>query len=143
GTRKSKPLPEGKPTDPKDLKGNKYPADIGLPTTVPNESIGKTKPLPEGKNEDKDSERLKTLIDMELSIPYSDDELQADSEDDVFEAGKEMDEDIQEANTKEHQTHLSTETPTEDPHSEEHQSPPPNRDQPESSKAKKTDASDS
>ncbi|GJW16881.1 hypothetical protein Tco_0024317 [Tanacetum coccineum] len=147
GTRKSQPLPEGKTTDPKDSKGNKHPADKGLPFTVPDDCIGKTKPLPERSREDKDSERLKPLADMEsLTSPVtvllgtdakyqnfkplklttiadiqallraSDDDLKEDSEDDVFKAGEEMDEYIQEADTEEHQTHLSTETPTKEPY---------------------------
>ncbi|GKA58095.1 hypothetical protein Tco_0757283 [Tanacetum coccineum] len=33
GTCKSKPLPRGKPTDPKDSEGNKHLADMGLPAT--------------------------------------------------------------------------------------------------------------
>ncbi|GJX97700.1 hypothetical protein Tco_0353498 [Tanacetum coccineum] len=72
GTRKSQPFPEGKTTDPKDLKGNKHPTDKGLPFTVPDDCIGKTKPLPERSREDKDSERLKPLADMEsLTSPVT------------------------------------------------------------------------
>ncbi|GJU94968.1 retrovirus-related pol polyprotein from transposon TNT 1-94 [Tanacetum coccineum] len=48
GTRKSQPFSEDKTIDPKDSEGNKHPADKGLPSTVPDESMGKTKPLPRG-----------------------------------------------------------------------------------------------
>nr|GEX06350.1 hypothetical protein [Tanacetum cinerariifolium] len=130
-TRKSKPFPEGKPTDAKDSKGNKQSADMGLPATIPDECISKTKPLPEGiKTDPKDSEIIKPLADT-------------DSDDDMFKAKEEMVEYIQELETKETQTHHSTDTPIKEPHSQEHQSPKQNKDQLESSKAKKTNASDS
>ncbi|GKA96681.1 hypothetical protein Tco_0818776, partial [Tanacetum coccineum] len=48
GTRKSQPFFEGKTTNPKDSEGTKHPADKGLPSMVPDESMGKTKPLPRG-----------------------------------------------------------------------------------------------
>ncbi|GJS23330.1 hypothetical protein Tco_0451962, partial [Tanacetum coccineum] len=64
GTRKSKPLPESKPTDLKDSEGNKLPVDTGLPATHPHDGTSKTQPLLEGINTDpKDSERLKPLAD--------------------------------------------------------------------------------
>ncbi|GKD78424.1 hypothetical protein Tco_1341045 [Tanacetum coccineum] len=127
GTHKSKPLPEGKTTDPKDPKGNKQPAHVGFPATHPDKGISTTLPLPEGiKTDPKDSERIKPLIDLVLSTPpvtalsgidakyqldsgplilttvvniyalfgASDDELKEYSDDDVFEAEEEMDEDI-------------------------------------------------
>ncbi|GKA76607.1 hypothetical protein Tco_0783068 [Tanacetum coccineum] len=210
GTRRSKPLSEGKLTDAKDpegniqladSKGNKHSTDKGLPATVPNESIGKTKPLPKGPRKDKYSERLKPLADMESLTPHVtvlsgtdadyqvdqtqstrfevsvldqhqgktsyeveldfeplklttiadiqallgtfDDDLKEDSDDDVFETQEEIDEDIYEPGTKETQTRHSTKHTTEEPHSQEHQSSSLNKDQPESSKAKKNDASDS
>ncbi|GJW30390.1 hypothetical protein Tco_0047265 [Tanacetum coccineum] len=182
GIRKSKPLPEGKPTEAKDLEGNKQPANKGLPAIVLDEGISKTKPLPERtKTDPKDSERIKpltargsstlpvtallgtdaeyqtssevdldfepmflaTIFDIQALLGSSDDELKEDSDDDVFEVGEEIDEDIQEPNTEETQTHHSTETPTKEPHSQEHQSPSPPKEQHESSKAKKTNASDS
>ncbi|GKB71269.1 hypothetical protein Tco_0932681 [Tanacetum coccineum] len=86
---------------------------------------------------------LATIADIQALLGSSDDELKEDSDDDVFEAGEEMDEDIQEPDTEETQTHHSTETPTKEPHSQEHQSPSPPKEQHESSKAKKTNASDS
>ncbi|GJV68014.1 putative reverse transcriptase domain-containing protein [Tanacetum coccineum] len=69
GTHKSQPLPEGKTTDPKDSGGNDQPVDKGLPSTVPDEGIGKTTHLSEGLREDKDSERLKPLADTESQTP--------------------------------------------------------------------------
>nr|GEU48891.1 hypothetical protein [Tanacetum cinerariifolium] len=115
-TRKSQHLPKGTTTDPKDSRGNDQPADNGLPFTIFDEGTGKTKPLPEWPREDKDSERLKPLVDVEsqtllffishrlmLTLLLSDDELIKESNDDVFEAGDEMDEDIQQADKEETQ----------------------------------------
>ncbi|GJS26665.1 hypothetical protein Tco_0487285 [Tanacetum coccineum] len=51
GTRKSKLLPEGKTTDPKDSEGNIQLADMGLLSTS-NKGIHNLKPLPEGKPAD-------------------------------------------------------------------------------------------
>ncbi|GJY94859.1 hypothetical protein Tco_0511220 [Tanacetum coccineum] len=144
---------------------------MGLPTTHPDEGISTTKPLLEGTNtRPKDSGRLKpladkdsstspvtvlsrtldceplkltTMADIQALLINSEDELKEASDDDVFEAGEEMDEDIQEPETEETQTHHSIKTPTEEPHSQENQSPSPPKEQPESSKAKETDASDS
>ncbi|GJY61583.1 retrovirus-related pol polyprotein from transposon TNT 1-94 [Tanacetum coccineum] len=151
---KKVPMEDSNKTQP----GNKHPADKGLPSLVHDESIGKPKPLPKGPREDKDSERLKPLIDMESLTPpvtvlsgtdveyetyseveldfeplklittvdiqalfgTSNDDLKEDSEDDVSEVEEEMDEDIQEAGIEDHQTHPSTETPIEEPHSQKH-----------------------
>ncbi|GJY21040.1 hypothetical protein Tco_0393606, partial [Tanacetum coccineum] len=56
GTHKSKPLPEGKPTDAKDPRGNIQPTSMGLPFTPLNEGTSKSQPLLEGKTTDpKDS----------------------------------------------------------------------------------------
>ncbi|GJX06320.1 hypothetical protein Tco_0194252 [Tanacetum coccineum] len=180
GTHKSQPLPEGKTTDPKDSGGNDQPVDKGLPSTVPDEGIGKTTHLSEGLREDKDSERLKPLADTESQTPsviaisgadagyqvdylryrsltktkarlpllLSDDERIEESDDDVFEASDEMDEDIYQADEEEtqspkHSKESSTEVPTEEPISQEHQSHIPHKEQPESSHARDTDASDS
>ncbi|GJX63520.1 hypothetical protein Tco_0296420 [Tanacetum coccineum] len=60
--------------------------------------------------------KLTTIADIQALLGASDDDLKEDSEDDVFEAGEEMDEYIQEADTEEHQTHLSTKTPTKEPY---------------------------
>ncbi|GKA45329.1 hypothetical protein Tco_0738125 [Tanacetum coccineum] len=113
---------------------------MGLPSTIPDEGISKTKPLLEGGNiKDKDLERYKPVADMESSTPpvitlsrtdaeYQvdqtqstrfEDDLLEESDDDVFEAGEEMDEDIQEHETEETHTRQSTE----EQHSQEHQSP--------------------
>ncbi|GJR75655.1 hypothetical protein Tco_0088020 [Tanacetum coccineum] len=144
-TSKSKPFLKGKTTDPKDSEGNKKPDDMGLPYTVLDEGISKTKPLPEGANiKDKNSERFKPFTNMKSSTPpvtifsgtnakyqllitvadiqalLEEDKLLEESYDDVFEAEEEMDEDIQEPDTKETQTHHSTERTTEEPISIEH-----------------------
>ncbi|GJS10639.1 hypothetical protein Tco_0367435 [Tanacetum coccineum] len=131
GTRKSQPLYESKTTNPKDLEGNNQPADKGLPSTFPDEDI---------RTDAKYQVDQTQSSRFEVSIPdqhQSKTSYEVD-EDDVFEAGEEMDEYIQELDTEETQTHPSTEHTT-----EEHQSPSSNRDRPESSKAKKTKASDS
>nr|GEW16856.1 uncharacterized mitochondrial protein AtMg00810-like [Tanacetum cinerariifolium] len=123
GTHSSKPFPEGKPTDHKDSEKNKQPTDMGLPATHLNKGISITQPLHEETNiNTKDSKRLKPLADRDSSttvlvVKYQmdsepmvitavadiqallgafNDELQDASDDDVFEAGKEMDKDIQE-----------------------------------------------
>ncbi|GJR39863.1 hypothetical protein Tco_1215547 [Tanacetum coccineum] len=71
------------------------------------------------------------------------DEVKDDSDEELLEAGEEMDEEfIQSAHEQTQQAHY-TETPIEEPISQEHQSPSPHKEQPESSKDKKTDASDS
>ncbi|GJR78264.1 hypothetical protein Tco_0149049 [Tanacetum coccineum] len=132
GTRSSKSLPEVKLTDPKDLEGNKQPADMGLPATHPDEVEPDTETL-----------LLTIVADNQALLEDFEEELKDASDDDVFEAGEEMDEDIQELDTEETQTHHSTKTPTEEPPSTKHQSPSPHKEQPKSSKYKKTDASDS
>ncbi|GJV40133.1 hypothetical protein Tco_1418573 [Tanacetum coccineum] len=150
GISKSKPLPEGKTTYPKNSEGNKQPINMGLPSTVPDEGISKTKPLQEGANfKDKESERFKPLADMESSTPTVDallrtdveyqvdqtqstrfeDELQEDSESDIFETREEIAEHIQEPNTEETQNHHSTKHTTEEPLSTKHQSPSPTKDE--------------
>ncbi|GJR50376.1 retrovirus-related pol polyprotein from transposon TNT 1-94 [Tanacetum coccineum] len=69
GTRKSQLLQEGKTTDPKDLRGNNQPADKGLHSMVPNEGTGKSTPFSKEPHKDKDTERLKPLVDMESQTP--------------------------------------------------------------------------
>ncbi|GKC48175.1 hypothetical protein Tco_1065897 [Tanacetum coccineum] len=129
GTRKSQLLPEGKTTDPKDSRGNVQPVDKGLPSTVSDKGTGKTKPLPEGPHEDKDSRRLKLGItnpsfpdqnkgktsskvepDSQTLVLTTAAEVQAlflfdddldKSEDDEFEVGDEIDEDIQQVDKEE------------------------------------------
>nr|GEV56832.1 hypothetical protein [Tanacetum cinerariifolium] len=132
-----------------------------FPAMVPDESIDKTKPLPKGPNEDKTQSTrfevsvpnqhqgktsskvepdktllLTTVADIQALLIDFKNDLKKDSEDDVFEAREEMDKDIQEPATKETQTHHFTETLNEEPLL-------PNRDQPKSFHAKKTDESDS
>nr|GEV89447.1 hypothetical protein [Tanacetum cinerariifolium] len=69
-TRSLKPFFEGKPTNLKDSKRNKQPADMGLPATHLDEGISTTQPLPKETNiNTKDSERLKPLVDRDSSIP--------------------------------------------------------------------------
>ncbi|GKA67396.1 hypothetical protein Tco_0767204 [Tanacetum coccineum] len=70
GTRKSQPLPEVKTTNPKDSGGDNLLADKGLPYTVFDEGTGKTTPLSKGPREDKDSERLKPLADIESQTSH-------------------------------------------------------------------------
>ncbi|GJV58835.1 hypothetical protein Tco_0080471 [Tanacetum coccineum] len=82
GTRKSQPFLEGKTTNLKDSEGNKHPTDKGLPCTVPDEIINL------------ETLEVTTTIDIQALLGAFDDDLNEDSEDDVFEAGKEMDEDI-------------------------------------------------
>nr|GEW35495.1 hypothetical protein [Tanacetum cinerariifolium] len=105
GTLKSRFLPEGTKSDPKDSVGNKQPIDTGLPSMVSDKGAAKTMPLPEGPLGDKDSEGNKTPDDMEPINPtvadllgtgakYQD-ELTQESDDDVLEAGEDMDEDTQ------------------------------------------------
>nr|GEY17494.1 uncharacterized mitochondrial protein AtMg00810-like [Tanacetum cinerariifolium] len=55
GTRKSKPLPEGTATHPKDSKGNKQSLDRDITFMTPDEGMTKTTPHPEGSLGDKDS----------------------------------------------------------------------------------------
>ncbi|GKC25443.1 hypothetical protein Tco_1027593 [Tanacetum coccineum] len=119
-SNKTQSVSSGQTTYPYDTKGNTQPAVKGSHSLL-REGTRKSKPFPEN----------------------SEDELKDDSDDDVFEAGEEMDEDIQEPDHDETQTHPSIETPTEEPLSTEHQSPSPNKEKPESSKEKKIDASDS
>ncbi|GKA49702.1 hypothetical protein Tco_0742775 [Tanacetum coccineum] len=142
---------------------------MGLPSTPLDEGTSKSQPLPEGlmlntmwiKPSQLDlryrpltntKERLLLkwswilnlwVTDIQALLGPSDDELKEDSDDDVFKAREEMDEYIQELNTEETQTHHSTETPTEELVSQEHQSPSPYKGPPESSKVKEIDASNS
>nr|GFB64721.1 hypothetical protein [Tanacetum cinerariifolium] len=89
-------------TDPKDSKGNKHPVDMGLPATtrstrfevsVPNQHQSKT-----SYEVELDSQPLVLSTIADIQALLGDDELNVDSDEDVFEAGDEMDEDIQQAN---------------------------------------------
>ncbi|GKB08287.1 hypothetical protein Tco_0836571 [Tanacetum coccineum] len=88
---------------------------------VPDQNKGKTSSEVES---DTKTLLLTTVADIQALLVDSDEELKDDN-DDVFKAGEEMDEDIQEPETKETQTHHSNETPTEEPLSTKHQSPSP------------------
>ncbi|GKG43885.1 hypothetical protein Tco_0482978, partial [Tanacetum coccineum] len=59
---------------------------------------------------------LTTIAEIQPLLIDSEDDLKEDSEEDVFEAGKEMDEEIQEVDIEEHQTYLFTKTSIEEPH---------------------------
>ncbi|GKD17933.1 hypothetical protein Tco_1207091 [Tanacetum coccineum] len=117
---KEKEVCEHKNEDLHNPEGNVEPVDKGLPSTVSDEGTGKTKPLPERPHEDKDTKRLKLGITKPILLLLShkmmliepdsqtlvlttaaevqalflfDDDLDK-SEDDEFEVGDEMDEDI-------------------------------------------------
>nr|GEV65005.1 ABC transporter B family member 29, chloroplastic isoform X1 [Tanacetum cinerariifolium] len=69
GTRKSKHLPEGTITHPKDLGGNVQPLDRDLTFTTSDEGTAKTTPRHEGSRGDKDSRGNKPSADMEPQNP--------------------------------------------------------------------------
>ncbi|GJT28321.1 hypothetical protein Tco_0908596 [Tanacetum coccineum] len=140
GTRKSQPLPEGPHRD-KDSEGLNLPADMEPSTNLVLTLLGTdakyqvdqtqstrlrywslTKNKGETSSEVKsDTKTLLLTTDADVqALLLSDDDL-AESEDDEFEA----------------------EIPTKERVSEEHQSPTPHKEQPESSHAKDTDAFDS
>ncbi|GJZ16376.1 retrovirus-related pol polyprotein from transposon TNT 1-94 [Tanacetum coccineum] len=120
GTHKSQPLPESTTIDPKDSGGNVKPADKGLPSTVPDKGTGKTKPLSEGPHKDKDLEGFKSPIDIESLTAHVADLLGTDAnEDDVFEAGDEIDEDIHHTDEEETQSHSPTKEQHESSHTQE------------------------
>nr|GEZ98274.1 hypothetical protein [Tanacetum cinerariifolium] len=151
GTRKSKPLPEGTATHPKDSKGNKQPLDKDITFTAPDEGTTKSTPRPEGSLGNKDSGETNhpliwnhyttlMLISQGLvlrepdtqpmilsyadvrAILLSEDEAQ-ESKEDILGAGDEMDD-----------TPRSDET--------QHQSSPPQGDKPTSSTIPHTEASE-
>ncbi|GKC14422.1 hypothetical protein Tco_1011204, partial [Tanacetum coccineum] len=126
-------------------RGNDKPADMGLPSTIPDEGTGKTTPLSEGPREDKDSERLKSLADMESQTPPVTSLLGANAEDQADNQTLLL---ITIANVQalllsDDEEKSSTEVPTEEPVSQEHQSPTPHKEIPKSFKALKTNAIDS
>ncbi|GKB11435.1 hypothetical protein Tco_0845358 [Tanacetum coccineum] len=82
---KTQSVSSGQTAHPQDTEGNKQPADMGLPTTHPDEGISTTKPLLEGTNtRPKDSGRLKPLADKDSStspvtvLSRTDDKYQVD-----------------------------------------------------------------
>ncbi|GJS15500.1 hypothetical protein Tco_0409972 [Tanacetum coccineum] len=146
-------MSSGQSTHPQDTKEKTQPAVKGSPLAVPDEETGmkykvnKTQSTRfevsvsdqnKGKTSsevepDTETLLLTTVANIQALLGDSKDELKDDSENEVFKAREEMDEDIQEPNNVE--THHA--------HSTEHQSPLPNKDKPESSKTKKTNTSDS
>ncbi|GKA41267.1 hypothetical protein Tco_0733860 [Tanacetum coccineum] len=86
-----------------------------------------------------DFEPLKLTSMDDIQALLRDDDLQEDSDDDVFEAGDDIDEDIPDPDTEETQTHYSTDHTTK----EEHQSPSLTKEQSESSHAQEIDESNS
>ncbi|GJW32950.1 retrovirus-related pol polyprotein from transposon TNT 1-94 [Tanacetum coccineum] len=77
GTRSSKPLCEGKPTDPKDWEGNKQLVDMRLPATHPDE--GKTSFEVEP---DTETLLLTIVADIQALLEDSEEELKDASDDD-------------------------------------------------------------
>ncbi|GJY06834.1 hypothetical protein Tco_0373888 [Tanacetum coccineum] len=163
GISTTKPLPEGTNTKPKDLERLKPLADrdsstppvttlsgtnaeyqvdktqsIRFEVLVPDQHQGKT-----SSEVEPDNETLLLITVTDIQALLEEDELQEDSVNDVFEAGEEMDEDIQEPDNEETQTYHFTETPTQQAISIKHLSPSPPKEHLESSQAQKTDASDS
>ncbi|GJS71052.1 hypothetical protein Tco_1096537 [Tanacetum coccineum] len=143
GTRKSQPLFEGKPINPKDLEGNKQPAVLGLPST-PEGGTRKSKPSPKGKptypkyskgnmhptdmglpanNPDEVgySAPIQLLRDFEFLMEDSKDDLKELGDEDFFLAGDDMETDWPH-NTKSYSQPPSS-TDKVNP-SNEHHSPP-------------------
>nr|GEZ78753.1 hypothetical protein [Tanacetum cinerariifolium] len=112
-------LPVGTKTDPKDLKRIIPLVDMVLSTRRVT-SLSGTNANKTSSEVKLDSKLLKltTMADIQALLIDSEDEIKEASNDDVFKVKEEMDEDIQEP--KETQTHHSTDTPIEDPHSQEY-----------------------
>ncbi|GKF73669.1 hypothetical protein Tco_0220001, partial [Tanacetum coccineum] len=139
GTSKTQPLPEGTNIDSKDLGRNAQLADGGQPKALfSNQSETSLEVEP-----DTDTLILTTVADIQTLLGDSVDELKDVSDKEVLEAVEDVDEEFLQSANEETQHAHSTETPTEEPFSTKHQSPSPNKDQLESFKDKKTDASDS
>ncbi|GJX93372.1 hypothetical protein Tco_0347958 [Tanacetum coccineum] len=99
GIRKSQLLLKGKTTNPKDSGGNDQPTDKVLPSTVSDEGTGKTKPFYQkghtSSEVELNTQTLLLIITADVQdLLMSDDELIEESDDDVFKASNEMDEDI-------------------------------------------------
>nr|GEW02143.1 hypothetical protein [Tanacetum cinerariifolium] len=137
----SKPLPEGKPTDAKDPWGNKQPTGMGSPSTHPHDGVkprinkGKTSSEVESNYEPL---KLTTFGEIKALLGESEDELKDDSDEYIIEAGEEMEEEFLQFANEETQHPHSAKTLTEEPITTEHQSPSPNKDDPESFKANKS-----
>ncbi|GKB57465.1 hypothetical protein Tco_0913651 [Tanacetum coccineum] len=116
----------------------------GFEVSVPDQNKSKTSSIVEL---DSQPLVLTTVVDVQALIFFND-EFVDENEDDVFEAGDEMDEDIQQDDKEETQSpnpfkDSSTKVPTEEPVSLKHQSPTPHKEQSKSCHSKDTDASDS
>ncbi|GJZ91982.1 hypothetical protein Tco_0996507 [Tanacetum coccineum] len=127
GTRisKTKPLPEGANIEDKDSKRFKPLADMES-YTPPVTDLSRTDAKYQftqsevsilDQHQSKTSSEVKldtetllltTITDIQALLVDSEEELKDDSDDDVFEAGEEIDEDIQEHKTEETHTHQST-----------------------------------
>ncbi|GJT24961.1 hypothetical protein Tco_0894898 [Tanacetum coccineum] len=132
GNRKSKPLPEGTNIDPKDSGRNKQLTDRDhISILVTDLSGDDTKYQPDTK-----PLILTTVGDIQALLGDFEDELKDDSDEEMLEAGEELDEEFLQFTNEETQHPHATKTPTEEPISTEHQSPSPKKDDQESSKAK-------
>ncbi|GJT94200.1 hypothetical protein Tco_1083045 [Tanacetum coccineum] len=109
------PLPEGKNINLKDSRSVTQLADRGQPKALVTDPSGADTKYQTSSEVELDSKPLIliTVADIQALLIDSEDDLKDDSDDDVFKAGEEMDEDIQ-------------------------QSPSPHQEQPESSKGKKS-----
>ncbi|GKE95475.1 hypothetical protein Tco_1580330 [Tanacetum coccineum] len=130
GISTTKPLPEGSNTDPIDSKRLKPLADRDSSTPLVIALLGtdveyqvdqtqstrfKVSVLDQNKGKTYSEVELDTktlfltiVADIKVLLVDFDEELRDDNDDDVFEAGEEMDEDIQEPETEKTQTHHST-----------------------------------
>ncbi|GJV53628.1 hypothetical protein Tco_1449369 [Tanacetum coccineum] len=115
GTRKTKPLPEGTTIDPKD-SGETYKSLIGV-----NLQLWLISQWPTLMEPDTEPFILNTFKEIQALLEDSKEELKDESDEEMYEVGKEMDE--------------------EEPTSTKQQSHSLNKDHPESSKAKKSDNS--
>nr|GEV80193.1 hypothetical protein [Tanacetum cinerariifolium] len=135
GTRKSKPLPEGTATHPKDSRRNKQPLYRDITFTTPNEGTAKTMPHPEKDQNQSFGLRYQCLTrnkgepsyegepnTQPMILSYADiraiiffeDEAHR-SEEDILGAGEEMDDNPQSDETH-HQSSLPQEDKPTSPH---------------------------
>nr|GEZ02083.1 hypothetical protein [Tanacetum cinerariifolium] len=97
GFEQSHSVSSGTIPDPQDLERNIQLASTGLPSTL-DEGTRKSQPLPEGtgaKGPDIKSLQLKTFTDVQALLLFDDEMVQESNEEEVFEAGEDMDEDTQ------------------------------------------------
>ncbi|GKC49880.1 hypothetical protein Tco_1072625 [Tanacetum coccineum] len=94
GTSKTHPLPEGTNIDPKDSGRNTQLADRGQPKAlVINLSGAGTKRSSEVES-NTDTMILTTVADIQALLGDSEDELKDDSDEEMLEAGEELDEEF-------------------------------------------------